>query len=56
MASWKRRLEESKPSEVDVWAKRVAQLEAQLADSDVAAEMFGLYREAVARRVASDTP
>ncbi|MDG1992169.1 MAG: Gfo/Idh/MocA family oxidoreductase [Pirellulales bacterium] len=41
MASWKRRLEESKPSEVDVWAKRVAQLEAQLADSDVAAEMFG---------------
>lgn len=41
MASWKRRLEESKPAEVDVWAKRVAQLEAQLADSDVAAEMFG---------------
>ena len=41
MASWKRRLEESKPSEVDIWAKRVAQLEAQLADSDVAAELFG---------------
>ena len=41
MASWKRRLEESKPSEVDVWSKRVAQLEAQLADSDVAAELFG---------------
>ena len=41
MVSWKRRLEESKPAEVDVWAKRVAQLEAQLADSDVAAEMFG---------------
>jgi len=41
MASWKRRLEESKPSEVDVWSKRVAQLEAQLADSEVAAELFG---------------
>ena len=41
MASWKRRLEESKPSEVDIWSKRVAQLEAQLADSDVAAASFG---------------
>ena len=55
MASWKRRLEESKPSEVDVWSKRVAQLEAQLADSDVAAELFG-YTEKQLPDGASRTP
>ena len=55
MASWKRRLEESKPSEVDVWSKRVAQLEAQLADSDVAAELFG-YTEKQLPDGAARTP
>ncbi len=55
MASWKRRLEESKPSEVDVWSKRVAQLEAQLADSDVAADLFG-YTEKQLPDGAARTP
>jgi len=41
MASWRKRLEDSKPSEVDVWSKRVAQLEAQIADSGVDAKLFG---------------
>ena len=55
MASWKRRLEESKPSAVDVWSKRVAQLEAQLADSDVAADVFG-YTEKQLPDGAARTP
>jgi len=55
MASWKRKLEESKPSEVDVWSKRVAQLEAQLADSDVAADLFG-YTEKQLPDGAARTP
>jgi len=55
MASWKRKLEESKPSEVDVWSKRVAQLEAQLADSDVAADVFG-YTEKQLPDGAARTP
>ena len=41
LASWRRKLEESKPAEVELWAKRVAQLEAQLADSSVDAAAHG---------------
>jgi len=41
LASWKRRLEQSKPAEIDLWTRRVAQLEAQLTDSEVAASEFG---------------
>ena len=41
LASWRRKLEESKPAEVELWAKRVAQLEAQLADRSVDAAAHG---------------
>ena len=41
LASWRRKLESSKPAEVEIWAKRVAQLEAQLADSSVDAAAYG---------------
>jgi predicted dehydrogenase len=41
LASWKKRLEQSKPAEIDIWAKRVAQLEAQLEDSGVDAAAYG---------------
>ena len=41
LASWKRRLEQSKPVEIDIWTKRVAQLEAQLEDSGVDASVYG---------------
>jgi predicted dehydrogenase len=41
LASWRRKLESSKPAEVELWAKRVAQLEAQLADSSVDAAAYG---------------
>jgi predicted dehydrogenase len=41
LASWKGRLEQSKPAEIDIWTKRVAQLEAQLEDSGVDAAAYG---------------
>jgi len=41
LASWKQRLEQSKPAEIDIWTKRVAQLEAQLEDSGVDASSYG---------------
>jgi len=41
LASWKQRLEQSKPAEIDIWTKRVAQLEAQLEDSGVDASRYG---------------
>jgi predicted dehydrogenase len=41
LASWKGRLEQSKPAEIDIWTKRVAQLEAQLEDSGVDAASYG---------------
>lgn len=41
LASWKGRLEQSKPDEIDIWSKRVAQLEAQLEDSGVDAAAYG---------------
>ena len=41
LASWRRKLESSKPAEVELWAKRVAQLEAQLVDSSVDAAAHG---------------
>jgi len=41
LASWKQRLEQSKPAEIDIWTKRVAQLEAQLEDSGVDAASYG---------------
>ena len=41
LASWKKRLEQSKPAEIDIWTKRVAQLEAQLEDSGIDAATYG---------------
>ena len=52
LASWRRKLEESKPAEVELWAKRVAQLEAQLADRSVDAAAHG-YTE---KRLPDGTP
>jgi len=41
LASWKKRLEQSKPAEIDIWTRRVAQLEAQLEDSGIDAAAYG---------------
>lgn len=39
--SWRKRLESARGAEIDVWAARVAQKEAQLRDAEVKAESYG---------------
>ncbi len=41
LVSWKRALAEAKPADIESWAKKVAQLEAQLTDQNVDASAYG---------------
>ncbi len=41
LASWRKKLETAKPSEIDATRKRVAQIEAQILDADVDAGKYG---------------
>jgi predicted dehydrogenase len=41
MVSWKRALDSAKPSDIDAWTKKVAQLEAQISDQVVDAAAHG---------------
>jgi predicted dehydrogenase len=41
LVSWKRALAEAKPADIESWAKKVAQLEAQLTDQNVDAAAYG---------------